>query len=209
MPTLALIGDSILDNAPYTRPEPDTTSHLQRLLPDWSIERFARDGATIGDLGFQLRQVENRPAVGVLSIGGNDAVEHIGLLDRRTTSSAATLEELLSIATDFGERYQPAARAVIDRCDRVVLCTIYEVQLQPARYAQLARVPLAVLNDRIIQIGSRLGVDVLDLRTVCTDPADFVRQIEPSARGAKKIAQAIAGVVRDGAGLTSGRVFSA
>ena len=27
---LALFGDSILDNAPYTRPEPDTTTHLER-----------------------------------------------------------------------------------------------------------------------------------------------------------------------------------
>ena len=27
--TLVVLGDSILDNAPYTRPEPDTTAHLQ------------------------------------------------------------------------------------------------------------------------------------------------------------------------------------
>jgi hypothetical protein len=41
--TLVLLGDSILDNNPYTRPRPDTTAHLQRLLPDWSVQRCAME----------------------------------------------------------------------------------------------------------------------------------------------------------------------
>lgn len=42
MKTLVLLGDSILDNAPYGRPEPDTTTHLQRLLPEWDATSLAQ-----------------------------------------------------------------------------------------------------------------------------------------------------------------------
>lgn len=80
--------------------------------------------------------------------------------------------------------------------DRLVVCTIYEPPLENPELARLAQVPLAIFNDRIIRIASRLGVDVLDLRSVCTEPDDFVLEIEPSAEGARKIAGAIAEVVR-------------
>jgi lysophospholipase L1-like esterase len=212
MPThrLVLLGDSILDNAPYTLPAPDTTAHLSGLLgSDWAIQRLAQDGARMRDLRSQVGGLTARPTHAVLSIGGNDAAEHIGVLERRGTSAAALLEELLAIAEEFGRRYEAAAREVAERADRTVLCTIYEVRLEPPLFARLARVPLALLNDRIIAIGARLGLDVLELRSICTEAADFVQQIEPSARGALKIAQAIAAVVRGGPELRSGRVFAA
>jgi lysophospholipase L1-like esterase len=208
--TLVLLGDSILDNAPYTRPEPDSTTHLRRLLPDWSITPLAQDGATMRDVHDQLQRLDTRPSTAVLSVGGNDAIEHIGLLDRPTTTAAALLGELLAIAEEFGRRYDAVARAVTERADRTLLCTIYEVQLEPALYAQLARVPLALLNDRIVRTAARLGADVLELRSICTEPGDFVLQIEPSARGAAKIARAIAATLLDqGDALSSGRVFAA
>lgn len=81
MQSLCLLGDSILDNAPYTRPAPDTTAHLQQLLTGWSVERRARDGARMSGVEAQLRGLTARPTVAVLSIGGNDAVEHVGLLE--------------------------------------------------------------------------------------------------------------------------------
>jgi hypothetical protein len=208
--TLVLLGDSILDNAPYTMPEPDTTAHLQRLLgPRWSVHRLAQDGAKMSDVRFQLRALTTPPAAAVLSIGGNDAGEHIGLLERRASAAAEILHELLIIADDFGRRYEAVARAVAERVPRTLLCTIYEVQLEPPPYARLARVPLAVLNDRIVRTGARLGLDILELRSVCTEPGDFVLQIEPSAQGAARIASAIAAVLDGAESLRSARVFSA
>ncbi|HUQ80451.1 MAG TPA: SGNH/GDSL hydrolase family protein [Gemmatimonadaceae bacterium] len=207
--TLVLLGDSILHNDPYTRPEPSTTDHLTRLLPDWTVRRGAVDGARMADVSSQLRQLAGRPTVAVLSVGGNDAVQHIGILSQSAKSSAEVLHQLLRIAEDFAERYEAVARAVAKQADRVVLCTIYEAPIEPPAYAELARVPLSLLNDRILRVGSRLGLDVLDLRSVCTDPADYVLQIEPSARGAAKIARAIAGLVAEKSGLGSMRVFAA
>src|SRR5690554_6102922 len=188
--TLALLGDSILDNAPYTGPEPDTATHLQRLLgPDWDVLLLARDGAVMRDVPHQLRRL-------------------IGLLDRPAASSAEVLDELVGIVDAFARHYEEVARAVAERAHRTLLCTIYDVRLEPARYARLVRVPVALLDDVIIRTGARLGLDVLDVRSVCTDDADFVLQIEPSARGAAKIAAAIAAAARDGDGLATGRLFT-
>jgi lysophospholipase L1-like esterase len=207
---VVLFGDSILDNAPYTRPEPDTTAHLRRLLaPQGSVTCLARDGAVMSDLRYQLSELERRPSHAVLSIGGNDATRHIGILERRATSAGDLLGELLGIADEFGRRYEAVAAAVAERADRTILCTIYEVPLEPPVFARLARVPLALLNDRIVRAAARLGLDVLELRTVCTEPNDFVMQIEPSPRGAAKIARAIASVLQRDASLRSGRVFAA
>lgn len=207
-PRLVLLGDSILDNLPYTAPAPDTATHLRDVLGGWSVELLARDGATMADVPGQLRSLEGRPDVAVLSIGGNDALAHVGLLERRGTTSVAVFDELLSIADDFERRYEEVARAVAERAESVVLCTIYEVRLEPVEFARAARVPLAVLNDRIIRIGARLGADVLELRSVCTKDADFVQQIEPSATGAEKIARAIARVLGGAPGLAAARVLT-
>lgn len=104
--------------------------------------------------------------------------------------------QLLTIADEFERAYERVARAVADRAERTILCTIFEVRFEPEEQARLVRVPLGVLNDRIIRIAARLGVDVLELRSVCTEARDFVLQIEPSARGAEKIAEVIAAVLR-------------
>src|SRR4051812_14447943 len=115
MQSICLLGDSILDNAPYTRPHPHTAAHLQQLLTGWSVELRARDGARMAGVEAQLRGLGTRPSVAVLSVGGNDAVEHIGLLERRDTIAATVFDELLRIADDFEARYEPVARAVMER----------------------------------------------------------------------------------------------
>jgi lysophospholipase L1-like esterase len=207
---LALFGDSILDNAPYTRPEPDTTAHLERLLGnEWAVRRLATDGATMRDVAAQLRGFRDRAAVAVLSVGGNDAIEHIGILQQPAANSGTVLEQLDSIAEAFQQQYEPVANAVAQRANRVILCTIYDVQLEPPVFAKRVRVPLGLLNDRIHRTAARLGLDCLELRSICTDPTDFVQQIEPSPRGAAKIAQAIVAAMRGNGGLSSGRVFAA
>jgi hypothetical protein len=207
--SLVLLGDSILDNAPYTGAEPCTTQHLQRLLPDWTVRILALDGAIMADIPSQLDDLESRASIAVLSIGGNDVLQHLDVFESRQVKSDELLHRLVRIADDFEKEYLTTARSVATQADRTVLCTIYEVQLEPWQLADLARVPLALLNDRIIRIAAQLGLEVLELRSVCTDPDDFVMQIEPSARGAAKIARAIADVALDNGGLSSGRLFSA
>jgi hypothetical protein len=204
---LALLGDSILDNAPYTGSQPDTTSHLQRLIGDaWAVRRYARDGAVMRDVPRQLKEATERPGISVLSVGGNDLTPRIDILEKRVSSSGQVFDELGKIVEDFDREYSRVAELVRDNADRTILCTIYEVRLEPAVFARRVRIPLAAINDRIIRTAAHLGVEVLELRLVCTEPGDFVQQIEPSARGAAKIAHAIARIVRGEGTLASTRI---
>jgi lysophospholipase L1-like esterase len=206
---LALLGDSILDNSPYTSPEPDTADHLQRALgADWAVELLARDGSVMEDLRFQLTHLPAHADTAVLSIGGNDALAHIGILEQRTSSSSQVLRQLAGITGEFGQRYAQVLAGIHPRVRRLIVCTIYEPPLSDPATARLATVPLSLLNDQIIREAARLRLDILDLRSICTEPADFVREIEPSAAGAKKIASAIAALVRGSPDLPAARYYT-
>lgn len=81
--TLALLGDSILDNKPYTHPAPDTSTQLAAILGDaWRVELLARDGACMEHVRHQLDDLDGEVDTAVLSIGGNDLTQHLGMLDR-------------------------------------------------------------------------------------------------------------------------------
>jgi hypothetical protein len=49
----------------------------------------------------------------------------------------------------------------------------------------------------IFRVGREKSLPVLDLRFVCTDPADYANPIEPSSIGGVKIARAIVEVMMD------------
>src|SRR6202011_2818928 len=91
------------------------------------------------------------------------------------------------------------------RSRRLVARTIYEPPMFDATPTRLIRGPLSLLHDQSVGGATRAGVDVLDLRSVCTSAAHFVRQIEPSAQGARRIAAAIETVVR---GVPSGAAIA-
>jgi hypothetical protein len=61
-----------------------------------------------------------------------------------------------------------------------------------AQQAALARVALMMFNDVILRVAFERGLRVIDLRFVCTEAADYANPIEPSDRGGRKIARAIA-----------------
>ncbi|HEY8370755.1 MAG TPA: SGNH/GDSL hydrolase family protein [Thermodesulfobacteriota bacterium] len=210
MPALVLLGDSILDNEPYVAPRPDTAEHLRRLLgADWTVELLARDGSTMADVPAQLGRLPEPTDCAVLSVGGNDALEHIDLLSRPASSVAEVLAELGRIAETFAGEYDRLLAMLVPRVRRAILCTIYEPPLHEPNAARLARVPLSLLNDRIVRCAASRALEVIDLRAVCTETEDFVLQIEPSPAGAEKIARAIARVVRGEPGARAARVYGA
>ncbi len=52
---VALLGDSILDNGPYTEGGPDVVTHVRGMLPaGWRATLLALDGSLIADLDGQL-----------------------------------------------------------------------------------------------------------------------------------------------------------
>ncbi|MDF2780936.1 MAG: hypothetical protein K0S96_740, partial [Geminicoccaceae bacterium] len=77
-----LLGDSIIDNGEYVRSgEPDVAQQLEILLPHHTVVKRAVDGAKSADvLASQIAEL-NRAEHIILSAGGNDALEHIDLLE--------------------------------------------------------------------------------------------------------------------------------
>jgi hypothetical protein len=191
---IVLLGDSIFDNGAYTSGQPDVLTHLRRLLPHtWEATLCAIDGATTSGLRPQLACVPSGASHLFVSIGGNDALQNIDLLSLPVTSTGDALQIFARRLEAFERAYRSAIEAVAALKRRTILCTIYNGALEEPR-AVPARVALSLFNDAILRTALDFHLDALDLRSVCTDPADYANPIEPSGRGGLKIARAIARV---------------
>jgi hypothetical protein len=200
---VVLLGDSIFDNAAYVSGGPDVIAQLRAAVPSgWDATLLAVDGAVVDDVPRQLARVPRDAMHLVLSVGGNDALRHVSLLDRRARDGAEVLGWFSDAAGDFARRYRTllARIASVRRTDqRVTVCTIYDGNLD-ARMRRPATAALAIFNDAITRAAREHAVSVIELRDVCTDAADYANPIEPSVRGGGKIAQAIAREVTGTAG---------
>jgi len=199
MREIILLGDSVLDNRTYvSEGEPDVAAQLQAELPDRTVTMRAVDGSMVQHVFDALRAdpVRDRQHV-FLSVGGNDALDDIGLLG---DPAEMTFSEAMIRLHDVRERFRVRYRPLLARLagTRAMVATIYnpafsggEADLQlPAEAA------LSAFNDVIQQEALSHGMQVLDLRKVMAASADYANPIEPSAIGGAKIARAIAGWVR-------------
>src|SRR4051794_37003703 len=90
---LVLLGDSIFDNGAYTGAEPDVITHLRAILPaGWAATLCAVDGSTTRDLAGQIPRVPSEASHLVVSIGGNDALLNVDMLDAEVGSTGEALE---------------------------------------------------------------------------------------------------------------------
>jgi hypothetical protein len=188
---IALIGDSAFDNSAYTNGAPDVATHLRTLLPTWRVTLCAVDGSTTLDFGSQLNEVPTTTTHAVVSIGGNDALRNADLLDLPVRSTAQALDLFEARLEDFETAYCQAVQAVLALGKHTTLCTIYNGEL-PGDRGRRARVALMMFNDVIVRTSLRFSVNVIELRLVCAEHADFANPIEPSGTGGLKIANAIA-----------------
>jgi hypothetical protein len=198
MMSLALLGDSVLDNKAYTGREPDVAGHLRRLLsPEAKVTLCAVDGTTTSDLGSQIDRVPAHATHVVVSLGGNDALLNADLLDAPARSTRHALDLFRARLDAFEQAYGWALDAVTHLGRATTVCTIYNGALANGD-ADRARVALMMFNDVIFRAAVARAVDVLELRLVCTEPSDFANPIEPSGTGGLKIARAIAGAIGAG-----------
>jgi len=194
MPHLGLVGDGILANGAHAGRNTDSAAVLRQLLPGWTVSLLAAEGATMAAVASQLDQLPQDVDLVVLSAGGNDALKHVELLQQPAKSSAETLDALIAMGDEFAASYDGIMKSLRIRPARAVVCTIYEPPLVGKGTASRARVLLTIVNDHVLRTAYRWGVDVLDLRAICTSPGDFRQQVAPSTEGAAKIARAIAAV---------------
>jgi lysophospholipase L1-like esterase len=188
---VALLGDSVLDNGAYTLGGPDVVSQLTSMLPaGWRASLLAVDGAMMGDLAHQLDRLPGDVSHVVVSIGGNDVLQYLDVLRLPMKSSSEALLNLGKHAQSFERGYRSAIDLVRKLGQPMTICTIYNGNLSGEEGAA-ARVALMAFNDVILRVAFESQVRVIDLRLVCTEPADYANPIEPSVRGGEKIARAI------------------
>jgi hypothetical protein len=192
---VALLGDSILDNGAYTRGQPDVVSHLRTLLPaSWQATLCARDGATTTSLRAQFTSVPADTSHIVVAIGGNDALANRDLLSMSVTSTEEALRIFARRVAEFDRSYRRVIADVMALGKATTVCTIYNGALEEP-VATIARVALTLFNDSILRTAAGLGADVIELRLICIEAADYANPIEPSGKGGMKIARAIAGAL--------------
>lgn len=201
MSHIVLLGDSIFDNARYTDGGPDVVTQLRRQLPaGWKASLLAVDGATTDGIAVQLKSLPADATHLVMSIGGNNALMQQHLLDTPVRSSADAFTLLARAVRQFEAGYRKAVEACLARRLPLTICTIYNGNFPDPEYRQRVAVALAAFDDAIVRVGIEHGLGIIELRHVCTMPADYANAIEPSSEGARKIAQAIVQATIDDAG---------
>lgn len=194
---VALLGDSIFDNRVYVAPAPDVREQLRNQLgTDWRVSLVAVDGHVTNDVrDRQIARVPDETSHIVISVGGNDALGRASILAESARSVAEAVGRLAEAQARFARSYGEMVDAVLTLGLPTAVCTIYDANYpQPQR--RLVVSALSLFNDVITRAAFARGLDVIDLRLICDDPADYANPIEPSAQGGEKIARAIADLVR-------------
>ncbi len=188
---MALLGDSVFDNASYVKPRTDVPTLLRQGLPDAGVILLAKDGGRMADVPSQLAQLTARTTHLVISVGGNDALDRAGVLDATALDAADAFRVLADIVEVFEDGYRRMLGAVLRAGLPTVVCTIYNGWFESRDYQRRASAAVGAIDDVIFRAATEHRLTVIDLRRVCTQRADFTHQVEPSEQGGAKIAAAI------------------
>jgi hypothetical protein len=193
---LVLLGDSIFDNATYVRGRPAVIDQVRNSLPQgWRATLIARDGNVINDVHRQLERLPDDASHLVLSVGGNDVLLEIEILQRTVRNVGEGLRLLADSRDRFENDYRRLMQAIRDRGLPAAVCTIYNPCFPEGLLQREAVAVLCLFNHCILRNAHQFTLPVLDLRVICTDAADYSNEIEPSSTGGAKIAHAICHII--------------
>jgi len=199
---IALLGDSTIDNGRWVpRGEPSVFEQVQQLEPNVTL--CARDGAMIGAIREQLKQIPEDATHVVISVGGNNAT---GASSTILGEPVTDCEEALGRLHDFAVTFEADFAAEMTHLKQhignrhLVICSCYNPCFAAWDVATVqqgvANLTLSVLADVVLRIATRLKAPVIDLRRVMNKVEDFANPIEPSSLGGAKFAAEIVKVVR-------------
>ncbi len=196
MKHLALLGDSIFDNAAYVAGAPAVIDQVRNNLPSgWQASLLAVDGNVAIDVIDQIKRLPASVTHFVLSVGGNDA---LGALEQLHAPDLLRVMQVMKLLADIQARFEADYAQVIAAAlaanKPLLICTVYN---QVPGLTPELRTALSLFNDVITQTAAQRCIPVLDLRTICTEVSDYsaVSPIEPSASGGEKIAMRLIDVV--------------
>ena len=193
---VVLLGDSVFDNGAYTAGGPDVLQQLRAAVPTgWQATMLAVDGARTEDVHQQLTGLPPDATDLVLSVGGNDALAHIDLLEGPAATAAQVFGFLADAASGFEARYRRLIESLLETRLPLTVCTIYNGNFPDSEFQRIATTALCVFNDAIVRIAFEHALGIIDLRLVCTEPGDYANPIEPSSAGGAKIASSIVNAI--------------
>ena len=193
---VSLLGDSIIDNKVYVgQGGLSVTEHLKHNSSS-NFTMIAVDGDTTEDvLDNQLDNLKEPVSHIVLSIGGNDLLQNLHLLEDETSGMKFALEKCSELVDEIQENYIKILERLLQYDAKVLLCTVYEGDLESdvllAEYDKAGQAMLKMHNDTVYYLASKFDVDVLELRNIFTNKEDYANPIEPSHIGGEKLAKAI------------------
>jgi hypothetical protein len=197
MAVVSLLGDSIIDNKVYVKEnELSVKEHLEQ-NSSHVFNQLAVDGHTTKDvLRFQLDSLPNLATHQVISMGGNDLLNHISFLKSNVElTPKEVMEQAVCKLAPIKHRYRSIVKKLSQQDSNILLCTVYEGNLnsdifyRDISFASMAMV--SMLNDIIFSTGASFNVDVLELRNIFTEEQDYANPIEPSHIGGQKLASRI------------------
>ncbi len=171
---VALLGDSIIDNKVYVgENELSVTEHLES-NSDFNFEMIAVDGDTTKEvIDNQLEKIRANTSHIVLSIGGNDLLQKLYIMTNQTSGMVQALEIASKTVEEIKVRYEEILVHLKTLNRPVILCTIYEGDLQSdpdlAVIEEAAKVLLGMMNDSIYFLGKKHDIEVLELRNIFTE----------------------------------------
>lgn len=195
---VVLLGDSIFDNAPYTRGGPAVALQVRKFLPPgWTVSLLAVDGSSTDDISGQMQRLPKDATHLILSVGGNNALTYASRLGISFfgMGTSKALDSLADISEDFERQYRSAVGECLRPTLPLGICTIYNGYFSDKAFQRIASVALAVFNDVILRVAIEQSLPVIDLRSICTDARDYANPIEPSSIGGEKIARVIVALV--------------
>ncbi|MBM1171604.1 SGNH/GDSL hydrolase family protein [Microvirga arabica] len=197
MTHVVLLGDSIFDNGAYVRRgEPDVNRQVQAKLPGgWRATLCAVDGAVTTGVLSQLSRLPSDATHLVVSVGGNDALRHSGILREGARSVAEVIGKFAAVQDEFARNYRAMLDRILDQRLPTAVCTIYDARFPDPQEQRLVVTALSIFNDVITREAFARRLPLIDLRLICDEPDDYANPIEPSAKGGDKIAGVIAQVV--------------
>lgn len=190
---IVLLGDSIFDNSAYVGAAgTPVAGHLRQLAGNNAeIILLAEDGSGIEDVYRQMKSIPPDTAGIFLSAGGNNITRHITYIQQ----PAELVSEVLLTFAGFVDEFRPVYEGLVDELMKLkiplTLCTIYNCHFPTETGQRCVETALRLFNDVIIQTAYCYGIPYIEMRRVCTEPSDFVNEIEPSDTCGRKIAEAI------------------
>jgi hypothetical protein len=186
--SIALIGDSIFDNAGYVPGEPDVAEQLRGMIADdVDVTLLAVDGDFVGDVSRQIQRLPPKTTHVFVSAGGNNALSYAQELLQQFDNAAEMFYEWSKIQKEFRSEYREMLASLSALNRKAALCTIYDAV---PSIDEIEATALSLFNDVIVSEAIAVGMPLVDLRRVCTEAEDYSRlsPIEPSCVGGAKIA---------------------